>query len=488
METVRLFHEAHQAAARLDRQSMRNAVIELLSASNGTPDFWHRLIDFASSVGEGGAAIEAARRFASIDSRSLQPQTMYCETLAEFGREEQALTLLQQLPEPDQKHPAAAYLLGLLYAQNGEFAEAENWLRCVVEAGVSVDAAWFTLSGLKKFTPDDPDLAEMRLLATHLAGQDRRRASRIGYAIGKAEWDIGEFDASLDTITAAADLQRSLQAFDPERHDAFVERVIKSFDGAALDSLTPSRMQGSRALFVTGLPRSGTTLVEQILASHSRVTGGGELGYLPRELEKVLHNADQSFRDIDTVPDDDIARAGRIAAERMLALHPGADIVTDKSVQSYLSIGPIRLALPNARIVVVRRDPRDNLLSIYRNMFAPGRHLYSYDLKDLAAYYHLFEEIIAFWRQEVPGWFHEIAYEDLIADPEGQSRALIKACGLDWEDACLNFHENKRRVDTLSVHQVRQPIYKSSLKAWERYGSEVDELLDALGGDYARKD
>ena len=143
-------------------------------------------------------------------------------------------------------------------------------------------------------------------------------------------------------------------------------------------------------------------------------------------------------------------------------------------------MGLIAQALPQARFVVVRRDPRDTALSISRNVCAEGTHLYAYDLHDLGRYFRMFDELIDFWRGKMPGGFHEVQYEDLVANPEDESRRLIAACGLDWEDACLNFHENTRRVQTLSLFQVRQPIYRSSTHAWERHRDDLKELLDAL--------
>ena len=138
------------------------------------------------------------------------------------------------------------------------------------------------------------------------------------------------------------------------------------------------------------------------------------------------------------------------------------------------------LALPNSRIIVVRRDPRDTLLSIYKNRFPEGTHLYAYDLRDLANYYATFVEMVEFWRSETPDWFTEVEYETLVANPEAESRRLIAAAGLDWEDACLNFHENKRKVDTLSVYQVRQPISGGSVKAWQRYEKELAPMIEVL--------
>ena len=143
-------------------------------------------------------------------------------------------------------------------------------------------------------------------------------------------------------------------------------------------------------------------------------------------------------------------------------------------------MGLLKHAIPSARFIVVRRDPRDLLYSIYKNLFSEDTHRYAYDMEDLAAYYATFLKILDFWRDRVPGGFHEVHYEDLVADPEVQTRALVAAAGLDWEDGCLDFHKAKGPVKTLSVQQVRQPIYRSSAQAWRHYEAELAPLVAAL--------
>jgi hypothetical protein len=143
-------------------------------------------------------------------------------------------------------------------------------------------------------------------------------------------------------------------------------------------------------------------------------------------------------------------------------------------------IGLLKLALPNARFVVVRRDPRDTLLSIYKNKFPDDTHLYAYDQRDLARFYETFLDMVGFWRDLVPDWFYEVDYDALVADPEPETRKLIEACGLPWEDACLSPQDNDRKVETLSLFQVRQPITKSSVKGWKRFEKDLAPMLDEL--------
>ncbi len=240
-------------------------------------------------------------------------------------------------------------------------------------------------------------------------------------------------------------------------------------------------------IFVTGLPRSGTTLVEQILASHSTVTGGGELGIAHIRWHEGPCPQTGKPRMLKDLGDTKIAAIGREIEREMRAIDPDATHITDKSVLSYEDIGPIRLCLPNAKIVVVRRDPTGlpafDVQEPVR-LRAPYLHLQP---RDLAHYHRIYEKIIDYWRATAPDAFYEIQYEDLIANPEAETRKLLDACGLDWEDQCLSFHENSRRVTSLSVGQVRQPMYASSVQAWRRHEADLHELFEALGGDYATK-
>ena len=188
------------------------------------------------------------------------------------------------------------------------------------------------------------------------------------------------------------------------------------------------------------------------------------------------------MRPLATEPQD---RLKAFATRLNSAIHPFANPaktrLTDKSIMAYLIYGLLHATLPNARFIVVHRDPRDIALSIYKNHFSAGTHRYANDLAAIAEVIKSFRQIIAHWRDTLPDRFAEIRYEDLVSDPETQSKHLIAAAGLDWEDQCLNFHEKGGTVKTLSLHQVRQPIYKSSAAAWRRYETELQPFIDAWG-------
>lgn len=273
----------------------------------------------------------------------------------------------------------------------------------------------------------------------------------------------------------------ALQPFDMQARSDEVEALITAFQGVDFTQSPDPTDQAVTPIFVSGLPRSGTTLVEQIIASHPQVTGGGEMGHGLRTAYGLLGDPAKGLRRLTDLTAEDLQTFATRYCQGVQKTAGAAGHVTDKSIQTHLIIGLLKQALPTSRFIIVKRDPRDIALSIYKNVFAPGRHRYAYDLEDIATYIQSYDRMMEFWRKVMPGDLYEIAYEDLVEDTDPQSRALIAAAGLDWDDACLNFHENTRTVKTLSVHQVRQPIYRSSQQAWRRYETELQPFIRAYG-------
>ncbi|MEM1388715.1 MAG: sulfotransferase [Pseudomonadota bacterium] len=363
--------------------------------------------------------------------------------------------------------------------QQGSFDDAAALFETLIAENPRIGQHYHSYVTTKKVSPGDDIIARMeaQFAAPALSPINR---SYFGFALAKALEDTKQYERVFTYLKPANDLVRAQFPYDVQERLDTVGAIETAFEHDDFEI----KSDGSGPIFVSGLPRSGTTLVEQILASHSRVTGGGELGFAVGALVGALRRKDGTYRRWADVSQNERRALAKDVDAKMNARFKNAEIVTDKSVQSYALIGPILATWPGAKLVVVHRDPRDALLSMYRNRFADGTHLYSYDLRDLGHYFHAFTRSIEFWREKLGNQFIEIRYEDLVRSPEKQTRALIAQCGLAWEDACLAFHENKRRVETLSIHQVRQPIYRSSVNAWERYGSALQPLLDALGPPY----
>ncbi|MGC9419698.1 MAG: sulfotransferase, partial [Rhodovulum sp.] len=426
------------------------------------------------------AAAEAFAQAIALGDRRADTHAAQARALDGAGRPEDALAAhdaaLAAAPDRAEVHGRRAIQL----QQMGRFDEAEAGFRRAIDLAPGNGEPYRLMVQTRKLTETDPLIAEMETLWARGDLTDHSRMN-LGFALAKAMEDTGRHDRVFAYLHPANALMRKLFPYDIAERRAEIDALKAACAGTDFTARRIANAPDYAPIFITGMPRSGTTLVEQIVASHSRVTGGGELGFVMPEAMRLLSDGAGGLRPVTDLSDDEIAAFGRAIEAHFRMRLPGSDIVTDKSIQTYMVAGLVRLALPNARIVVVHRDPRDTCLSIYKNIFAEGTHRYAYDLRDLGHYYRIFLETVDFWRDLMPGGFHEIRYEDLVADPEPQARALIAACGLDWQDECLNFHKTRRRVATLSLHQVRQPIYASSMKAWERYGDELAPLITALG-------
>lgn len=329
-----------------------------------------------------------------------------------------------------------------------------------------------------KVTPGDPILARMRKAHQDPAVTGFKRA-HLDFAMAKALEDVGDHGQVFRHLDAANRAIRAQQPWDRAARRAEVDRVLAAFRGQSF-RFEPGDSAGLRPIFVTGMPRSGTTLVEAILGRHPAVTTAGEVGYATRLAERLIHAADGTPIPLDRIPAAALADFARDYERQIRGAVAPDRWVTDKSMQSWMYMGLIRMAIPGARIVVVHRDPRDMLLSIYRNVFPAGLHRYAYDMEDLASYYADFRKVVAFWRDACPGAFVEMRYEDLVADPDAESRRLVDAVGLDWDPGVLDPARTEGRIRTLSLHQARQPIYSTSAQGWRKYEAELAPLLDAL--------
>lgn len=366
-----------------------------------------------------------------------------------------------------------------LYLQTaGQFDASETLMRKLQKKHPHDAELYRMLATTIRIKPKDPMIGAMRRLANHprLTTQGRMQ---INFALAKAMEDTGETGKVFSHLNKANAAQRELWPDDPAARETEHAAVIAAQNGLRPTDIGKDIRPG--LIFVTGLPRSGTTLVEQIIASHSQVQAGGEMA-------TALKSAYASFgagTAMRPLSQEDTASlrafVDRLAAQNLPFANPSRPWLTDKSIMAYLIYGLLHATLPDARFIVVHRDPRDIALSIYKNHFQTGTHRYANDLASIAQTIKSFRRIIGHWRDTLPDRFSEVRYEDLVADPVAGSRQLVAAAGLDWEDQCLDFHKKGGTVKTLSLHQVRQPIYKSSAQAWKRYETDLQPFFDAWG-------
>lgn len=409
---------------------------------------------------------------------SVSVRTSFAASKSRLAKDDEALEILSDVLEKEPDFPAALSSMGSLLQTQGDFEKARAYLARAMEKDPSNGENYRVFVASQKAKADDPILPKMLEIFENAPLEDTDRMN-LAFAIAKVLEDIKDNDRIFKYLDVANALMRkSAPYFIDKRY-----REVRQYKEAYADfDFLGTRIEGATdyaPIFVTGMPRSGTTLVEQIISSHSKVSGGGELAKASVETQKMM-TAANGLRKLADVQAGELVDLGNTIATYLHNLYPETPHVTDKAIQTYMHIGALRLAMPNARFILVRRDPRDNLLSMYKNKFPEGTHLHAYDQRDLARYYGTFVEMVEFWREKVPGWFYEVSYEELVANPEPETRKLIEACGLEWEDQCLSSHENKRKVQTLSVYQVRQPISGGSVKGWKRHEKDLAPMLDEL--------
>jgi Sulfotransferase family len=306
----------------------------------------------------------------------------------------------------------------------------------------------------------------------------------LDFALGKAYADLKDYTRSFKHLLAANAAKRGAIAYDERATFALFDRIERVFSPELLNSRAGGGEPSDRPIFVLGMPRSGTTLDEQVLASHPAVHGAGELTTF-REALRAVSPPNTAYPDV--VPFLDQAAFGCIGAEyikRLTALAAEAEHVTDKMPSNFLYAGLIHLALPNAVIIHAMRNPIDTCISCFSKLFKPGEQHFTYDLGEIGRYHLGYQRLMAHWRRVLPpGRILDVHYEDMVSDLEGQARRILAHCGLPWDERCLSFHETDRPVRTASAMQVRQPIYTSAVERWRVYEEFLGPLLSALGAD-----
>ena len=372
---------------------------------------------------------------------------------------------------------------GELLIEIGQIEEATDLLSQAISLDNSNVTAHLALAGLVKTKPEDLNFQWLVNEAKTLDPQSETKALPIHFALGKCYDDIKQYDKAFEHYKKGCAIKRKRISYQADDNTALTENIIRTFSTNKLNKLKGTGCTSNTPIFILGMPRSGTTLTEQIIASHPSVFGAGELSDLSHLLngrndETVIGGYPESVKDF---TDKHFRQLGERYATQLQERDPTAAHITDKMPANFMYLGPIHIALPNAKIVHVKRNPVDTCLSQFSKTFKRGQH-FSYDLYELGRHYRDYHNLMAHWRKVLPvGSFYEVQYEDLVADTEIQARALIDYCGLEWNDDCLNFHKSARSVRTASVTQVRQPIYKTSVERWRSYEKHLSPLFEGLG-------
>ncbi len=425
-------------------------------------------------------AFSESEKAALIDPTSAYAYQQMGHCQADLGNVPKAFEYLEKSLSLDANFVPALLSRGYLHMENGDMDLANLDFARVAEIKPDSVEYLFSSVRMEKIKQGDPRITHLERLAAESTQFRPSKAIAVHYALAKCYEDIASFDKAFTQFQFGAKVKRSTLNYDAKSHDEKIDAIIQLFDINLINNLRQSADMSTQPIFVLGMPRSGTTLTESIIASHPLVYGAGELNHLQRLFRtETVQNIDQMRSFLNGQPTAISQHIAKYVAQ-LDAHSPGMMRITDKMPSNFLLLGLINALLPNSKIIHVARDAVDTCVSCFTRLFERSQY-HSYDLQELGQYYNGYARLMRHWQSVLPtNSFHTISYEALVNDPETEARALIAYCGLTWDDACLSFHTAKRRVRTASVTQVRNPMYSTSVAKWKQYEKHLAPLLQTL--------
>jgi tetratricopeptide (TPR) repeat protein len=431
------------------------------------------------------AAEQAARLVVREHPDHSEALTVLGQVLHETDLYEEALAVLERAVDANPNSPEALNFYGIALKSVGRLDEARDYILRSLKLNDAMFGAYANLNDLVDFSVGEGEQLFDRMDAIFEATKDPNAEAflPLHFAYAKALEDRGEHARALDHYITGGRMKRAQLDYDEHETFGFFDAIRAQFPEGIFDSRDYAGIGDERPVFIIGMPRSGSTLVEQILSSHPDVYGAGEVKYLSQALGQLRDRFPSLPKFPQMMGKVTPAQLDIVASNYLAALTGGAGDakrVTDKLLTNYFFVGVLHRLFPKARFVHTLRDPVDTCLSGFTKLFKDDMP-HSYDLAELGRYYGKYRELMAHWQEVLPdGVLTTVHYEDVVADTEKEAKALIAFLGLEWDSRCLEFHKSDRPVKTASVAQVRKPIYKTAVKRWKKYGSGLQPLVDAL--------
>ena len=448
------------------------------------PEFvmgWNDLANFHMKQDRYDKALELVEKAIGLDPGMAHSYVMRGNILSKAQRHEEALEAYREALEISALNPGALSGMGHVLKTIGRQQESIDAYRKCIRAHPQFGEAYWSLANLKTFEFDDGEVEVMEHMVEEPELADEPKVN-FYLSLGKHYENRGDYDRAFENYRRGNDLRRGHEIYDPVQTQVIHDRIISVFDREFFAARDGWGDPDPSPVLIVGLPRSGSTLIEQILASHSMVEGTMELPDLARtigELSKRSPGKTEYPEAVTPLDEEAVAALGRSYLQSTMRYRKPLPRFIDKMPNNFASIGFLHLVLPNAKVINARRHPLDSCLGSYKQLFFKGQS-FTYDLFELGHYYLQYQRIMDHWHQVLPGRVLDVHYEEMVADQEGQTRRILDYLGLPWEDRCLRFYETERAINTASSEQVRQPIYTGAVHFWRNYESHLGELIETL--------
>ena len=441
---------------------------EALKHNPKNPDFYNNIGMSYSNLYKYKNAEEFYNKGLEINQNNLEILNNLGNLKKNLYKSEDAVKIFKRILAIQSDAITVIYNLALLYSQMGKYEESKELLKKMLKMNSNLTMADRMISQTTKYDSNHPHFLEMKKKLSNMKLDDNSLL-HLHYALGKAYNDQKKFKKTFENYKKANDLSKKISNYNFENDRKKFDLIKDKFNSLGNIKLNKNTRN---FIFIIGLPRSGTSLTEQILSSHENVFGGGELPYL----ERIFKNYIETKENLD---EKDLIKCKKDYIEFTSNLDNSNKVFTDKAPLNFFYIGFIIKFLPNSKFINLVRNPVDNCWSMYKNCF-PTKINFADDLLDLSNYYRKYQNLMNFWKKNFPDYIYDLHYENFVSNTKVEVEKLLNFCSLDWDENCLNHHKNKRAIKTISFNQARKPIYNTSVKSYTGFENYLNILEDLV--------